>query len=59
MTNIYLHFICAQVRAEHPGFVVGWRSGIAHQKGVCLGSCGLPDGLPMVVDYAEATGSRL
>ena len=45
----------AEVRAEHPGFVVGWRAGIAHQKGVCLGSCGLPDGLPMVVDYAEAT----
>ena len=40
----------AEVRAEYSGFLVSWSGGVAFQAGSSLGSCGLPDGLPMVVN---------
>ena len=47
----------AEVRAPHAGFLYGWTSGVAFQKGASLGSCGFPDGLPMVVNYDIAMGA--
>jgi hypothetical protein len=50
---------CVQVRAEYSGFVVGWSGGVAFNAGQSIGSCGLPDGLPMVVDYDAALAGKL
>ena len=63
-TSLY-HVLCpageklGEVRAEYSGFVVGWSGGISFQAGKSIGSCGLPDGLPMVVDYDDALAGKL
>ncbi len=46
----------AEVRADYSGFLVSWSGGVAFQAGSSLGSCGLPDGLPMVVNCERRNG---
>ena len=46
----------AEVRADYSGFLVSWSGGVAFQAGSSLGSCGLPDGLPMVVNCECGNG---
>ena len=51
----------AEVRAELPGFVFNWASGVTHYGRTSLGIVGTPDGAPMLLEWSALydSASRL